>query len=544
MEQETHLTVELFNQAEHGVVLIDLHHHIKVWNRWMEVQTQLPLSEVLAKPVKRVVSVDILPTKILDAITEVFQYEQPISFSTDDVCSYFFEIKPITISGQQYCLLEVFSDNNVSDSENPEPVKTVQDHELAVTAHLLEKISGMNKFAIPGLSVWQQEKSSASFSGDIILSAPRPSGGVNILIGDFVGRGLPAVIGALPVAEVFYGMTEKGFGLSDIIEEINKKLLFILPEGLFCAACLIELEHQGKMLAVWNGGLPDLLVIDQQANIKYRVPSSHIPLGVHGAEKIELETVFIEVNAGDTIFCSTDGAVNAEDAQGNRYGAAQMERALLQGDKISAIQQSLLAHIAGIEQRDDISLVELDIELVQNYEGNSSSNLRESNLAPASWQVDFDFSAQVLRSVDLVPLLVNVLMHIQAPHEHRQRIYTVLAEMCSNALDHGVLGLNSAIKQSAHGFAEYYALRGQRLAELTEGFIKVSLSHKPANDKGILMIRVEDSGKGFDYKQHTKDLAEIKTLCGRGEALLQNLCANYQYSGKGNIIQAEYHWMT
>ena len=104
MEQETHLTVELFNQAEHGVVLIDLHHHIKVWNRWMEVQTQLPLSEVLAKPVKRVVSVDILPTKILDAITEVFQYEQPISFSTDDVCSYFFEIKPITISGQQYCL--------------------------------------------------------------------------------------------------------------------------------------------------------------------------------------------------------------------------------------------------------------------------------------------------------------------------------------------------------------------------------------------------------------------------------------------------------
>ena len=133
-------------------------------------------------------------------------------------------------------------------------------------------------------------------------------------------------------------------------------------------------------------------------------------------------------------------------------------------------------------------------------------------------------------------------MHIQAPYEHRQRIYTVLAELFSNALDHGVLNLQSALKTSANGFAEYYFQRDQLLAELEDGYINISLSHQPSNDGGILTIRVEDSGIGFDYKQHAKDLAENKSLCGRGEGLLKKLCKRYKYSGKGNIITAEYHW--
>lgn len=165
-------------------------------------------------------------------------------------------------------------------------------------------------------------------------------------------------------------------------------------------------------------------------------------------------------------------------------------------------------------------------------------------LFASKWQADFCFSAETLRTLDIVPLLVNVVMQIQAPHKHQQRIYTVLTELCSNALEHGLLKLDSKLKQSANGFAEYYTLRGQRLAELSDNSIKVSLLHQANKEGGQLTIVVEDSGDGFDYQQHVKNLAENEGLCGRGEGLVKQLCSEFHYSGHGNIAHAVYSWIS
>ena len=45
------------------------------------------------------------------------------------------------------------------------------------------------------------------FNGDVLFASPRPSGGMLVFMGDFTGHGLPAAIGAMPVAEIFYGMS-------------------------------------------------------------------------------------------------------------------------------------------------------------------------------------------------------------------------------------------------------------------------------------------------------------------------------------------------
>jgi serine phosphatase RsbU (regulator of sigma subunit) len=544
MERQTHLAFEVMDKADHGIVLIDQHNHVQMWNQWMISQTEIEKSDVIGEPTSGDILASIFPTKILTAIKDALLKGRSHAFPSAEGVLLSYDVKSITLDDERFCLISILDSTSIQDVEAKAFGEFIQQHnqELALTSHLLDQISGMKKLALPGLSVWQQEKDEGNFSGDVVLSAPRPSGGVNILLGDFVGRGLPAAVGALPVAEVFYGMTEKGFGLSDIIEEINQKLLFVLPEGLFCAACLMELEEQGKILAVWNGGLPDVLIVDQHANIKDRVPSSHIPLGIHATNKVDLETVFLEVDAGDKVVFYTDGVINAEDTQGHKFGTQTLEKVLSQGHSFHAIQESLLKHIADTNQVDDMSLAELDVLAIQTYDGATSIEREQISFPPAHWQAEFEFSAQVLQRVDLVPLLVNVLMHVQAPYEHRQRIYTVLAEIFSNALDHGVLQLQSSLKQTANGFAEYYALRGLRLAELEEANINISLKHRPSNEGGVLTIRVEDSGDGFDYHQHAKDLADNKTLCGRGEGLLNKLCKHYEYSGKGNIITADYHW--
>lgn len=71
----------------------------------------------------------------------------------------------------------------------------------------------------------------AVFNGDLLLAARKPSGGMYVLLGDFTGHGLPAAIGALPMAEIFYGMAAKGYDLRVILRELNLKLKTILPAG-------------------------------------------------------------------------------------------------------------------------------------------------------------------------------------------------------------------------------------------------------------------------------------------------------------------------
>jgi CheY-like chemotaxis protein len=112
----------------------------------------------------------------------------------------------------------------------------------------------------------------ATLSGDLILAATHPTGVLHLMIGDFTGHGLSAAIGALPVADIFYRMTERGFTLRDILIKLNRKLKRTLPTGLFCAASLVELDARRGSAAIWNGGLPDVLVFNSGAGCRLQSP--------------------------------------------------------------------------------------------------------------------------------------------------------------------------------------------------------------------------------------------------------------------------------
>ncbi len=404
--------------------------------------------------------------------------------------------------------------------------------DLTIASHLVERTVEICPRNIDAVKLWANNQCPDTFNGHIVLTAPRPSGGVIILIGNFANDGLAAAVGLIPTAEVFRGMVEKGFCISDIVAELNDKLFFVLPKGMYLSACLIELEQEGKLLAVWNGGMPDFIVIDEAKQITHRVSSSKLPLGAK--KDIDTQTVFIQVKEGDSgvIYAETDAEIQA--LWLSAYANEKLEGFLLNdaGDVQAVIN----------EFPQEITVVKFSIGELNHLDEYSSVGQTSKTLEPSSWRVDFDFQASVLRNVEIVPLVINTLMQIQAPEEHRQRIYTILAELCSNALEHGVLRLSSELKKSPNGFAEYYEQRGQRLAELEAGFVKVRLSHEPVGAGGILRINVEDSGDGFDFQPRSNDKSADNSFSGRGVSLLQQLCSNIHYEGLGNSVHVEYQW--
>ena len=132
--------------------------------------------------------------------------------------------------------------------------KNSHDNEQAITKKIFDNIVHAGCLNDAHIDFLLSPKS--AFNGDVLLAARKPNSDMHVLLGDFTGHGLPAAIGALPTATIFYAMTAKGFGLLEVLTEINAKLSTILPTGRFCAAAMFAVSRTDQTLHIWNGGLP------------------------------------------------------------------------------------------------------------------------------------------------------------------------------------------------------------------------------------------------------------------------------------------------
>ena len=383
-------------------------------------------------------------------------------------------------------------------------------------------------------------------NGDLLLAARKPSGGQHIMLGDLTGHGLSAAIGAMPVSDLFYRMTEKGYSILDLVVELNQRMKDRLPTGLFLAASLIELDASHSTLTVWNGGLPDVLLYRDGAIVE-RVSSNHLPLGVVDSGQLDNRLEIFEVQEGDRIFIYSDGVIEAENPKGEMYGQERLEEVLTVGRPpetiFDEIQSGLDTFRDGAPQSDDITLIEVTCDANLLAAGYDRQAIHMPGRPPMTWSVDVKMEADTLRNVDPLPQLVQVLTELQGLEEHRARLYTVLAELYSNALEHGVLKLDSALKENPHGFAEYYGKRQAALESLDDGWIRVAFEHRPLEDgSGSLRIGIFDSGAGFDWQSADRDLADNVERQGRGIALVRTLCAEVSFRGAGNEVEALYTW--
>lgn len=381
----------------------------------------------------------------------------------------------------------------------------------------------------------------ALFNGDLLLAARRPAGGLRLLLGDFAGHGLPAAVGAIPIAEIFYVMTAKGYSIGEVVAEINLKLKSILPTGHFLGAVFVDLDRDARTLAVWNGGIPDVLVRAPDGELVH-FSSQHLPLGVVGNEALDAGVEMMELAPGSRIVLYTDGAIEARNAAGQAFGQAQLERLVAaDAEPFRALSEALAAHGINHSPDDDVTLVEITAGMMAMESADPPA--AGAGQRPASeWRVVLELGADALRTVDPLPACLQMAMELQGLHAHRERLYLILAELFSNALEHGLLRLDSTLKHTPQGFAEYYERRERALDALGAGTIRVTLSHRPEAQGGRLSVSVEDSGPGFAAASETHSLNDNLATSGRGLALVRSLCREVTFRNRGASVEAVYEW--
>jgi two-component sensor histidine kinase len=133
--------------------------------------------------------------------------------------------------------------------------------------------------------------------------------------------------------------------------------------------------------------------------------------------------------------------------------------------------------------------------------------------------------------------VVDILGVLKGAELHRSTLFLLISEAYNNALDHGILGLDSKMKESEDGFLDYYLLRTERLEQLESGSIDIDIKYDAPNAR--LNIVITDSGEGFDI-QDVVDLEDNEQEHGRGTLLLHELASSVQYNEKGNQITIDY----
>jgi CheY-like chemotaxis protein len=416
-------------------------------------------------------------------------------------------------------------------------------HEQRVAKAVFDKVAHSGCInAAPNIRYLQSPY--ALFNGDLLLAAYTPAGDMHVLLGDFTGHGLPAAVGAMPLAEVFYGMTAKGYGLTQILREMNAKLKRILPVDMFCCATLLCLSTQRRAVEVWNGGMPEGYVHEVATGKRTPLISRHLPLGVLSAQAFDDRTEVWPMALGDRVFLLSDGVLDTADANEQLFGAERLQQVFAanrEPDRLFEDIEQALAAFRG-EARDDVSMLEITLQAGQSMRATGPLYADSGQSCPLDWSMSFEFRAETLKRYNPLPYLLQLLLEIHGLREQSGALYSVMAELYSNALEHGVLGLDSRLKRDAEGFAQYYRLRNERLVQLSSGYVRVHVQVEPTATGGRMTLRIEDSGPGFDVEQVLARPLDVDRLSGRGLDLVRQLSSDVRWSDGGRSVCVEFCW--
>ncbi len=418
-----------------------------------------------------------------------------------------------------------------------------EEEDLQIARHLIEhqlSPEGVRRLEDPAIEVWQQ---TCSRLGGNMLSVNRgPDGVLHAMLADASGYGLSACVSLLPLIAPFYRMTAKGHSLQTIVRELNVKVRQALPEHRTVAAQLVAVDPREGVVSVWNGGMPTAFMLDGFGHHFMEFPLTHPPFGMTADGDFDDRIEQHAFSRGEQLVLVTDGLLQAVGPLGKRFGVEGLAAALVglpRRQRRNELMAAIEAHLAGETSDDDMTLLLIDCE----------KQALPAPVAPAQplnprflghWHVELQLGANELGRIDVVPLLLEVIGRFETTQSRTGELFVILSELYNNALDHGILRMDSRIKHSHDGLETWLLQREERLAALQHGEIRILVAQVNEGGRPWLRVHCRDSGPGFDVASALARLAHQSQAPvdahyhGRGLALIQHMAERISFNESGN----------
>ncbi|VAX11644.1 Serine phosphatase RsbU, regulator of sigma subunit [hydrothermal vent metagenome] len=542
-------------EAENGKLALELYSEHKPDIIFMDIM--MPVMDGLesTKHIRAIDNNDFVPIIFVTAMTDSDTITHCIDAGGDD-----FLTKPINHINLQAKIhsMERIRDMHRSITE----LNKKAYHEQKVAEHIFTDVVG--KLNVKIEQIHTLIRPLELFSGDMLLTAFTPSRDIHILLADFTGHGLSAAIGALPVSETFHAMTAKGYDIDEILKNINIKLKKLLPTNMFMTAQYVSINHKLNYITACNCAMPDILVLDKSANrLKEKIISRGMPLGIDAEFDFSKIVEYFKITNGDRIFLSSDGIIESTNTKGEEFGEQGFKNALLSARSTNNTQsffddvvKKFDAFCKDSPPSDDISLVEIlcvpenippwdMLSLLSSDESDFSegaSPLDNKVIDHNSTEISINLNSNNLKNTDPVPLVINNIIQLSASDIPKQSLFIILTELYINALDHGILDLDSKLKSSATGFEKYFSEREKRLNNLNSGYVRMSFQIQNYASGGEFSLIFEDSGNGFNFEEYNNRTTDENAFSGRGISLIKQLCKSITYYTPGNKVEVIFQW--
>jgi hypothetical protein len=202
--------------------------------------------------------------------------------------------------------------------------------------------------ALPGYSVTSAYRPAQEVGGDFFQLIALPGDQAMLVIGDVSGKGLPAAMAVALTVGAIRSTVEVNDDPAAVLAALNRRLHGRLRGGF--ATCLaMRLDAAGKCLIANAGHLPPFL-----NGREVDLPPA-LPLGL--VEDLDVESMELQLAAGDRLTLYTDGLLEARNAAGELFGFKRI------GDFLAYPRNA--AEVADAAQRfgqeDDITVLTLTV---------------------------------------------------------------------------------------------------------------------------------------------------------------------------------------
>ncbi|MBL4868347.1 MAG: fused response regulator/phosphatase [Pseudomonadales bacterium] len=475
-----------------------------------------------------------IPIIFLTAVTDEDALAKGLAVGGDD-----FMLKPFSetiLQAKIKAHSRIRELNDLVTSKNREltSYKNIIENEYNVAEHVFQSALKRNQLDYSHIEHFLSP--ATTFSGDLLLASPGPSGSMYYLMADFTGHGLPAAIGAVPLSQRFFELAEWGGSIGNMAKSINQSLLDILPDTMFCAATLVEQKANGEDFIVWTGGLPDAYIITATGDICHQLRSDHMPLGVLEDNEFEVDVHILKLEEGSSLFISTDGLIEAVNEEDAMFGEDRLI-SLLTEEQQCTINDIVATHetfMGSATPDDDVTLLRITSQPLPEFATTETYRIQSAHIP---WKISSLLNADALQLTNPVDELIEMVSSYSGVSQHRDYLHTIISELFNNALEHGVLNLDSKQKQTDKGYLEYYEEREVRLNDLKLAEITVEIEHSQ-NESNVIKITVTNSGAGFDY-EHIPPFSDNDSY-GRGIPLVRSLCQGMEFSDQGRRVDVFY----
>jgi phosphoserine phosphatase RsbU/P len=196
--------------------------------------------------------------------------------------------------------------------------------------------------------------------GDFFNYFQTPSGRVALIVGDVSGKGVGA---ALLMANIQASLRTRfalGQDLESLARELDVDIAASTPGAVYATLFVGLFDPEGRTLDYVNAGHNPQFVL-RAGEVLERMEATGLPIGLLPGHPYAERRVSLA--SGDVIFFYTDGCVEAENAAGEMFGDARLERVLTDAsatspqDLLVRVEEQVTSFRAGREPFDDATMM-------------------------------------------------------------------------------------------------------------------------------------------------------------------------------------------